>query len=306
MVKSTATMTGAAASSPVSSSSCVFNKERLDQVVDAIKHALSDPKLRTLLSQRAVQGKIWHSQPILAQVLSELRTDEEAIRRLILQKASRLVYFFHERGVDATLARAGLVMDARIHAGSSLSSTSTSTTTASSSSSASQQEKKKALDMDIYSLDAKERIYMILQHYEWMPDFFRLYPLHFYENSFSFVNNIPKKELLVKAKVIGLGIAGSVCVSGLAKHGIVAVKGFEKRPEHGPSCVSSRYQNGTLVYNLCVIACNISWHMVWLWWLFLYAKVSLSVAFGCSSYTRVFVVASFGFLIYPYSLVARV
>jgi hypothetical protein len=221
-----------------------LNKQRLDQVVNAIKQALSDPALRGSLSQRAVQGKIWHSQPILAEILSELREQEEAIRRLILQHCSKLVYYFHERGVDATLARAGLVTDARIHAGSSL-SISTAAAAAGATAQDQQTKKPKRLDLDIYSLDAKERLYMILQHQEWMPDFFRLYPLHFYENSFAFVNNIPKKELNVKVKVIGLGIAGSVCVSGLAKHGIVHVKGYEKRPEHGPSCVSSRYQNGT-------------------------------------------------------------
>jgi hypothetical protein len=46
-------------------------------------------------------------------------------------------------------------------------------------------------------------------------------------------------------RVVGLGIGGSVLVSGLAKHGIEAVVGYEKRSEKGPSSVTSRYQNAS-------------------------------------------------------------
>jgi len=86
---------------------------------------------------------------------------------------------------------------------------------------------------------------MILKNFEWLKDFFRLHPLHFYENSFQFVDRIPKKKLPVKVKVIGLGIGGSIAVSGLAKHGIESAQGYEKRAEKGPRSVTSRFQNAS-------------------------------------------------------------
>jgi hypothetical protein len=94
-------------------------------------------------------------------------------------------------------------------------------------------------------LDAKERLYLLLKRYEWLQDFFRAYPLHFYENSFQFVDNIPKKKLKAKVKVIGLGIGGSMAISGLAKMGIELAIGYEKRVESGVSSVGSRYQNAS-------------------------------------------------------------
>jgi hypothetical protein len=42
-----------------------FTKEQLDDVVDSIKKTLSSPEMRAL-SQRAVQGKVWHVQPTVS------------------------------------------------------------------------------------------------------------------------------------------------------------------------------------------------------------------------------------------------
>ena len=200
-----------------------YTKEQLDGVVDSIKKTMSDPEMRAL-SQRAVQGKVWHLQPTVAAVLSDLKAEEEAVRMQIMGAASKLVYKFHEHTLDVTLARAGLLHDKRVHAGSSL-------------------DHKE--EFDIFCLDSKERLYMILKNFDWLKDFFRLYPLHFYENSFQFVDRIPKKKLPVTVKVIGLGIGGSIAVSGLAKNGIASATGYEKRAEKGPRSVTSRYQNAS-------------------------------------------------------------
>jgi 2-polyprenyl-6-methoxyphenol hydroxylase-like FAD-dependent oxidoreductase len=190
-----------------------LQKGQLDEVVEAVKRALSVPSLRTL-SQRAVQAKIWHEQPVVSGFLQDLRAAEENIRSLILAHTSQLVYIFHEHAIDATLDRAGILNGATSHV------------------------------FELFCLDAKERLYMVLKEYDWLQDFFRRYPLHFYENSFQFVHRIPVKTLPVKVKVIGLGIGGSMVASGLAKRGI-AVNGFEKRCEHGPGSVTSRYQNAS-------------------------------------------------------------
>lgn len=190
-----------------------LQKEQIDEVVEALKRALSKPTLRNL-SQRAVQAKIWHEQPVVAAILQDLRAAEETIRSQILNQTSKLVYQFHEHALDATLYRAGILEGFSSH------------------------------NFEIFCLDAKERLYMVLKEYDWLQDFFRRYPLHFYENSFQFVHRIPLKALPVKVKVIGLGIGGSMAVSGLAKRGI-SVSGFEKRPEHGPRSVTSRYQNAS-------------------------------------------------------------
>jgi len=69
--------------------------------------------------------------------------------------------------------------------------------------------------------------------------------MHFYENSFQFVDRIPDKKLRIRVNVIGLGIGGSVCASGLAKHGVEKVVGYEKRSERGPHGVAGRYQNAS-------------------------------------------------------------
>lgn len=201
-----------------------INRERLDQVVEAVKTALRDPALRAV-SQRAVQAKIWHHEPIVAAVLVELRNTEEAVRAKVLKEVSQLVYELHDQTVDATLARAGILSDSRVHAGSSLSSTKDS--------------------FDLFCLDAKERLYLTLKKYDWLSEFFRFYPLHFYENSFQFVDRIPDKQLKVNVKVIGLGIGGSMAISGLAKAGVSSAVGYEKRNESGPRSVGSRYQNAS-------------------------------------------------------------
>ena len=118
-----------------------LTKEKLDQVVETVKQALSNPTTRAM-GQRAVQGYIWHQYPVIAAVLGELRAAEEAVRQAVMAHISRLVYQFHARATQATLARAGVLVDPRIHEGSSL-------------------ELKDSLD--ILCLDAKERLYMILK-----------------------------------------------------------------------------------------------------------------------------------------------
>lgn len=200
----------------------IFSKEELDEVVVALKQALTDKELRKL-SQRAVQGKVWHRHPQVSGIMQRIRRDEEAIRQKAMESLSVLIDKFHEHTVDITLARAGILHDKRVHAGSSLDRTDS---------------------FDIFCLDAKERLFLLMKNYGWLQDFFRLYPLHFYENTFQFVDQIPPKKLKVKVNVIGLGVAGSMTMSGLAKAGIDAV-GYEKRNEKGTRSVGSRYQNAS-------------------------------------------------------------
>jgi hypothetical protein len=202
-----------------------LSKDRLDEVVQAVKTTMADPEMRKL-NQRAVQAKIWHYQPAVANCLTDLRKDEQAVRNLIMDTISSFIYELHEHALDATLARTGLVPDDRIHAGSSLDAD------------------KKKNAFDLFCLDAKERLYLIMKHFDWLNEFFKAYPLHFYENSFQFVDRIPDKKLKAKVRVIGLGIGGSMAVSGLAKLGIDAV-GYEKRAESGTRSVGSRYQNAS-------------------------------------------------------------
>ena len=198
-----------------------LTKDQLDVVVNAIKETLRDPSIRKL-NQRAVQAKVWHLQPSLAAVLTDLRTEEDRIRSAILRLSSKLVYAFHDHTIDATLARAGILQDDRVHAGSSL-------------------DQQRQESFDLFCLDSKERLYMTLQRYGWLEDFFRLNPQHFYENSFQFVDRIPDKKLKCRVRVVGLGIGGSMAVSGLAKAGIDTVVGYEKRDETGTRGVTSRY-----------------------------------------------------------------
>lgn len=195
--------------------------ERLQEVVAALCMRLKDPTLRTQ-SQRAIQAKVWHLEPCVSQLMRDLKHDELTLRTLLLQKASVLVYEFHSHTLDATLARAGLTSDDRLIQDTSHKDV-----------------LPKDADLDLRCLDAKERLYVLLQQYGWLPDFFRSYPHHFYENSFSFVSRIPTKPLVCKAKVIGLGVGGSMAVSGMAKHGI-DVTGVEKRERP-----TSRYQNAS-------------------------------------------------------------
>lgn len=199
-----------------------FTRDELDEVVACLKKALADPELREL-NQRAVQATVWHQQPQVSGMMQRLRRNEESIRQQILEAVSELIYKFHQHTVRTSLARAGVLHDKRVHAGSSL---------------------ERAETFDIFCLDAKERLYLLLKSYGWLQDFFRLYPLHFYENSFQFVDRIPPKKLKVSVNVVGLGIGGSMALSGLAKAGINAV-GYEKRNETGPSSVGSRYQNAS-------------------------------------------------------------
>eukprot|EP00429_Kryptoperidinium_foliaceum_P026189 CAMPEP_0176135672 /NCGR_PEP_ID=MMETSP0120_2-20121206/68832_1 /TAXON_ID=160619 /ORGANISM="Kryptoperidinium foliaceum, Strain CCMP 1326" /LENGTH=571 /DNA_ID=CAMNT_0017471397 /DNA_START=87 /DNA_END=1802 /DNA_ORIENTATION=+ len=198
-------------------------KEELDEIVLCLKKALADPELRKL-NQRAVQAMVWHRQPAISGMMMRLRKDEDAVRRKVFVAMSELIYKFHEHTLTTSLARAGILNDDRVHAGSSLD--------------------KSGGCFEIFCLDAKERLYLILKSYGWLEEFFRLYPLHFFENSFQFVDRVPPKKLKAKVKVVGLGIGGAMAVSGLAKAGIDVV-GFEKRNEAGPSSVGSRYQNAS-------------------------------------------------------------
>ena len=201
-----------------------LDHSRLDEIVNLIKNELSKPSIRSL-NNRAVQAKIFQI-PKICSYMADLRREEQAIREKILSKMSVLIYKFQVPSLDATLARAGIVSDERVHAGSSLDDSA---------------EK----GFDLLCLDAKERLYMILKEYDWIKEFFLFYPQHFYENSFKFVDGIPEKKLPVKVKVVGLGIGGSLAVSGLRKNGIETVVGYEKRTRHGPKSVTSRFQNAS-------------------------------------------------------------
>eukprot|EP00934_Nitzschia_sp_Nitz4_P006664 Nitzschia sp. Nitz4//scaffold9_size221794//205220//206935//NITZ4_001386-RA/size221794-processed-gene-0.294-mRNA-1//1//CDS//3329561121//6654//frame0 len=203
-------------------STTFFSQDELDEVVEVLKDALKDKELRKL-SQRAVQAKLWHLHPQVPAIMQRIRQHEESIKQKAMSAMSELIFKFNEHTLDVSLARAGILHDKRVHAGSSLDKTEC---------------------FDIFCLDAKERLYLIMKNYGWLEAFFRLYPLHFYENSFQFVDNIPQKKLKVKVNVVGLGIGGSMTMSGLAKAGIDAV-GYEKRNEKGPSSVGSRYQNAS-------------------------------------------------------------
>jgi len=157
-----------------------LNHERLDAVVTAVKAALRRDDLRCL-SQRAIQSKIWHLEPHVASYLSDLRCREESIRQEIFVNISSLIYSFHEHTLDVTLARAGIISDVRVNGSTAL-------------------DTPKA--MDLFCLDSKERMYLVLKHYEWLREFFRLFPVHFYENSFQFVDRIPAKKLPVKVRLL--------------------------------------------------------------------------------------------------------
>ena len=198
-----------------------LQKDQLDQVVETVKDALQDEKMRSL-NQRAIQAKLWQNR-IISSYMGDLRRTEDAIRSDIMNKISSLIFRFQEHALDTTLARSGVLSDPRINAGSSLDGKDS---------------------LDIFCLDAKERMYLILKNYKWMEEFFRYNPEHFYENSFQFVDRIPPKKLPVKVNVVGLGIGGSLAVSGLAKVGI-EVSGYEKRSRNGARSVSSRYQNAS-------------------------------------------------------------
>ena len=204
-------------------SSSGLSKERLDTVVESLKVFLATEDIRTL-GQRAVQGKAWHRVQEVATYMADLRRAEDVVREKFMQKISLLIYRFHDFTLDATLARAGLMNDDRITSGSSLD---------------------KKTEFDLFCLDSKERLYLILKHFGWLPDFFRHYPQHFYENSFRFVDLIPPKKLPIKVQVIGLGIGGSLAVSGLAKSGVESVHGYEQRERSGLGSVGSRYQNAS-------------------------------------------------------------
>ncbi|KAL3917481.1 MAG: hypothetical protein SGPRY_006387 [Prymnesium sp.] len=92
---------------------------RLDQVVEELAHFIADPPIRSL-SQRAVQGKAWHLVPSFPACMAELRPHEEAMRIMIMEKLSAMIFQLHEHTLDATLARAGLLPDKRLHTGADI------------------------------------------------------------------------------------------------------------------------------------------------------------------------------------------
>jgi len=198
--------------------------DRLNAIVEIITTQLSKPDMRAL-NNRAIQAKIWRI-PQVSSYMADLRQQEENLRKDIMKKISNLVFQFQEHSLDVTLARAGILADERVHAGSSLDNATKD-------------------GFDLFCLDSKERLYLILKEYDWIKHFFWIYPQHFYENSFQFVDRIPKKKLPVKVKVVGLGIGGSLAVSGLRKSGIESVIGYEKRSRNGPRGVTGRFQNAS-------------------------------------------------------------
>jgi hypothetical protein len=123
------------------SPACGVSREQLDEVVEALKIFLSRKDIRTL-NIRAVQAKAWHLVPEIAAHLTTLRHDEEIARKEIMKKISHQVFSFHDHTLDATLARAGLLVVDRVHAGSNLSNNPT---------------------FESFCLDSKERLYLILK-----------------------------------------------------------------------------------------------------------------------------------------------
>jgi hypothetical protein len=190
-----------------------LTSDRLQAIVDAVCQRLTDPELRAQ-SQRAIQAKVWHLEPCVSMLMRELKADELHVKNLIEQKVSALVYEFHSHTIDATLARAGITTDDRF------AQPPAETKPSSSSSEDESKSNGKSVmdpttDLDLRCLDAKERLYILLQKYNWLEGFFRTYPHHFYENSFSFVSRIPPKPLLCRALVLGLGVGGSMACSGV-------------------------------------------------------------------------------------------
>ena len=120
-----------------------LSREKMDEVVEALKIFLSRKDIRTL-NIRAVQGKAWHLVPELAARLTALRHEEERVRVEIMQKTSHEIFSFHDHTLDATLARAGLLVLDRVHAGSNLSNNPT---------------------FESFCLDSKERLYLIMKQY---------------------------------------------------------------------------------------------------------------------------------------------
>lgn len=180
--------------------------------------------------------------------MTDLRQPEAMLRNKIMQLFSKMIYRLQEHSLDVTLARAGVIKHDQVHAGSSLdhtATTSNSTSIRNTTRTATATSSSTANSFDILCLDSKERLYLILKQYDWLKEFFHLFPQHFYENSFQFVHRIPPKKLPVKVKVVGLGIGGSLAVSGLKKVGIECVTGYDKRCRNGPRSVTSRFQNAS-------------------------------------------------------------
>jgi hypothetical protein len=226
-----------------------LTRERLQGIVDTVSARLRDSDLRRQ-SQRAVQAKVWHSVPSVSILMRELKSDEVRIRNVIQNKLSSLVYEFHSHTIDATLARAGITSDARL-SGMPNSISSNSGGVANRPAPRTPVLLTNDSDLDLRCLDAKERLYMVLQHFGWLEDFFQSYPHHFYENSFSFVSRIPAKALKCRALVMGLGVGGSMACSGVRVfvlcRVIASVLEIERTSE-GPSFSGSVRVGNLLLY----------------------------------------------------------
>lgn len=115
-------------------------KSRLEGVVNALTKALSSPDLRGL-SQRAIQARIWHQEPLIASFMSDLRREEELIRQTIMERLSFLIGEFHNFTLPLSDGVGGdTAMADRTHSQS----------------------------LEVICLDSKERLYLILKQFEWI------------------------------------------------------------------------------------------------------------------------------------------
>lgn len=223
----------------------------LQDIVISVQTYLARPEVRCL-SQRAVQARVWHQVPMVAQRLMALRRVESELERTqCWPVVSQLVYRFHQRADHVTLIRAGIVVKEPTNDNTDNNDDDTDNT-----------------DSDAWlALDCKERLYLLLKQYDWLKEFARSYPIHFYENSIAFVDQIrvhrrngssnkkeenndtndttstttrkhskqttQQQQLPVVIKIIGLGIGGAMAASGCAKHGCESVVAYEQRRYDG-------------------------------------------------------------------------
>jgi hypothetical protein len=115
-------------------------KNRLEGVVNVLTKALSSPELRGL-SQRAIQARIWHQEPLIASFMFDLRREEELLRQTIMERLSFLIGEFHNFTLPLSDGVGGdTAMADRTHARS----------------------------LEVICLDSKERLYLILKQHVWI------------------------------------------------------------------------------------------------------------------------------------------